>query len=130
MQDKGKKTMRIDHVNLTVRDVSEARAFLKKHFEYTDAFDDNNDNISVLSDGHGMHINLMRGRKTTYPKAFHIGFDAKTEANVNAVYERLTGDGLTIKPPQHAWGSWTFAFTCPGADFLIEVACAAETETA
>jgi catechol 2,3-dioxygenase-like lactoylglutathione lyase family enzyme len=118
--------MRVDHVNLTVRDVTEVSAFLKKHFGYSDAFEDNNDNISVLGDGHGMHINLMRGRKPTYPKAFHIGFDAQTEAEVNAAYKRLTNDGLTVKPPQHAWGSYTFHFTCPGGDFVIEVACVSE----
>lgn len=118
--------MRLDHVNLTVRDVLEASAFLKKHFGYVDAFDDNNPDISVLADGHGMHINLMRGAKPTYPKTFHIGFDAQTEAEVNAAYARLTSDGLTIKPPVHAWGSWTFHFPCPGGDFVIEVACAAE----
>jgi lactoylglutathione lyase len=118
--------MRIDHINLTVTDVVEVSTFLKKHFGYTDAFEDNNADISVLGDGHGMHINLMRGRKPTYPRAFHIGFDAQTEADVNAVYERLTRDGLAIKPPTHAWGGYTFHFICPGADFTIEVACVSE----
>lgn len=119
--------MKLDHVNLTVRDVSEASAFLKKHFGYTDMFEDNNANMSVLADGHGMHINLMRGRKPTYPKPFHIGFDAQTEAEVNAAYERLTNDGLAMKPPIHAWGGYTFHFTCPGGDFVIEVACVSES---
>ncbi len=118
--------MRLDHVNLAVSDVREASAFLKKHFGYIDAFEDNNTDISVLASDHGTYINLMRGANPTYPNTFHIGFDAETEANVNAVYERLTQDGLTIKPPRHAWGSWTFHFTCPGSSFMIEVACTSE----
>lgn len=122
--------MKLDHVNLTVNNVEEASSFLKKHFGYTDAFEDNNTDISVLASDHGTYINLMRGVDPTYPKTFHIGFDAETEAGVNAVYERLTNDGLTIKPPKHAWGSWTFHFKCPGSDFTIEVACTAEQSEA
>lgn len=119
--------MQLDHINLTVNNVEEASAFLKKHFEYTDAFDDNNADMCVLASKHGTYINLMRGTDATYPKMFHIGFDAQTEDGVNAVYERLTNDGLTINPPKHVpWGSWTFHFTCPGTDFTIEVACASE----
>lgn len=121
--------MQLDHINLTVNDVEEASKFLKKHFEYTDAFDDNNADMSVLASQHGTHINLMRGANPSYPKTFHIGFDAQTEKGVNAVYERLTNDGLNIKPPKHAWGSWTFHFTCPGSNFIIEVACTAEENT-
>jgi|GEM_PF-489412 len=119
--------MRMDHINLTVTDVQQASAFLKKHFGYTDAFDDNNVDISVLAGEHGMHINLMRGNNPTYPKMFHIGFDAGTEAEVKAVYERLSADGISARPPANSnWGSFTFHFTCPGSDFVIEVACASE----
>jgi hypothetical protein len=32
---------------------------------------------------------------------FHIGFALETEAEVNAVYERLTNEGMDIKPPTH-----------------------------
>ncbi len=68
----------------------------------------------------------MKGKKFEYPKFFHIGFDLETESNVNAMYERLTQDGLQIKAPEHAWGSWTFHFICPGSDFTIEVACSSQ----
>jgi lactoylglutathione lyase len=122
-------TMRLDHVNLMVTDVLVASAFLKKHFGYSDAFDDNNADMSVLADSYGMHINLMRGAKATYPGLFHIGFDMETESEVNALYERLTADGMQIKPPKHAWGSWTFHFPCPGGSFVIEAACAAYVTT-
>jgi len=92
----------MDHINLTVTDVQQASAFLKKHFGYTDAFDDNNVDISVLAGEHGMHINLMRGNNPTYPKMFHIGFDAGTEAEVKAVYERLSADGISARPPANS----------------------------
>jgi lactoylglutathione lyase len=120
--------MRLDHINLTVHNVLEASAFLKHQFGYTDAFADNNEEMAVLQDAHDMHISLMKGKQASYPKLFHIGFALETEADVSAVYERLTKEGMAIKPPKHTpWGAWTFHFTCPGGDFAIEVACASES---
>jgi lactoylglutathione lyase len=119
--------MRLDHVNLTVANVGEASTFLKKHFRFTNAFEDNNAGMAVLADGHGMHINLMKGANASYPKLFHIGFDMGTEAEVNAMYERLTAEGMETTAPKHTnWGSYTFHFTCPGGNFIIEVECTAE----
>lgn len=119
--------MKLDHVNLTVSNVKEASAFLKEHFGYKDFFDDNNAGMATLTDGSALHLNLMKGSKDTYPEYFHIGFDLDTEANVNAFYERLTSYGVEANPPEHTpWGSWTFHFTCPGGNFIIEVACASE----
>jgi lactoylglutathione lyase len=115
--------MKLDHINLTAINVLEASAFLQKHFGCTPAFEDNNAGMSCLRDGQGNHINLMKGSDANYPKYFHIGFDPGTEAEVNAIYERLKGDGMNIEPPEHAWGSWTFHFKCPGTGFTIEVAC-------
>jgi lactoylglutathione lyase len=117
--------MKLDHINFTVQDVAKVSAFLKKHFGYKDAFDDNNDNITGLGDDSGMHILLMKGKNASYPKMFHIGFNLGTQANVDAMFERLTADGLDIKPPENLWGSWSFHFTCPGGEFVIEVACTA-----
>jgi lactoylglutathione lyase len=119
--------MKLDHINLTVSHVVEASDFLKRHFGYRDVFEDNNVGMAVLSDGSGMHINLMKGSDATYPKLFHIGFDLETEAEVNAMYARLKADGMDINPPKHtSWGAWTFNFKCPGGHFAIEVACASE----
>lgn len=120
--------MKLDHINLTVGNVLEASTFFKKHFRYKDFFEDNNVGMAVLTDGSGLHLNLMKGSRATYPEYFHIGFDLETEANVTAAYERLTSDGIVTDPPEHtAWGSWTFHFRCPGGDFTVEVACASES---
>ncbi|MEL6362324.1 MAG: VOC family protein [Pseudomonadota bacterium] len=115
--------MRLDHVNLTVHDVSEASSFFKKHLGCKEAFEGNDDEIAVLVDQAGMYINLMRGKDPSYPPTFHIGFDAETEDQVDAMYDALKADGIRVKRPKHAWGSYTFQFECPGAAFLIEIAC-------
>jgi lactoylglutathione lyase len=119
--------MKLDHVNLTVNDVKKASAFFKKHFGYSDYFEDNNSGLSSLTDGSGFYLNLMKGSQDAYPKYFHIGFDLETEANVTAQHKRLVEDGLETTPPEHTpWGVYTFHFTCPGGNFIIEVACASE----
>lgn len=120
--------MKLDHVNLTVQDVTAAGGFLKKHFEFVDAFDDNNASITALRGQDGMHILLMKGGNAEYPKMFHIGFDLESQANVDAMYARLTADGIQAEPPKNEWGSWSFHFQCPGATFIIEVACEGEAQ--
>jgi lactoylglutathione lyase len=77
--------MKLDHINLTVKNVIEASAFFKKYFRYKDIFEDNNAGMAALSDGSGLNILLMKGSRASYPKYFHIGFDMQTEANVNAI---------------------------------------------
>ena len=118
--------MKLDHINFTAHDVLQTSAFLKRHFGYVDAFDDNSAGMAGLRDADGQHILLMKGTNATYPMMFHIGFDPGNEAEVNAMYARLTADGIQAEPPQNEWGSWSFHFTCPGANFTIEVACTAE----
>ena len=110
---------------MTVDNVVEAASFLKKHFGYRDMFEDNNAGMAVLEDGSGLCVSLMKGSNASYPKYFHVGFDVKTEDNVNTFHQKLVADGLKIDPPEHeAWGSYTFNFKIPGGDFTIEVACA------
>lgn len=118
--------MRLDHINLTVRDVGEASAFLKEHFGYRDLFQDGDAGIVALDDGSGPSVLLMRGPRAMYPKLFHIGFDLETESNVDAMHRRLVDDGLDATEPKRVpWGSYTFQCTIPGGDFTIEVACLA-----
>ena len=120
--------MKLDHVNLTVGNVLEASAFFKKHFGYRDFFEDNNAGMATLTDDSGLYLNLMKGSSANYPKFFHIGFDLETEANVTAAFERLTNDCVVADPPKHTpWGAWTFHFTCPGGNFMVEVACASKS---
>ena len=117
--------MKLDHINLSVRDVVEASGFLKRHFGYRDLFEDNNAGMVALEDGSGLSVLLMKGAHATYPKYFHIGFDVETTDRVDAMHAALVADGMEIEAPHEvAWGSYTFHFTVPGGDFTIEVACA------
>jgi catechol 2,3-dioxygenase-like lactoylglutathione lyase family enzyme len=117
--------MKLNHLNLTVTNVSEAHAFLQKYFELRDA--GGNDHIAFLTDDDGLLLsltNMKLGKETEvkYPATFHIGFMQQNEQKVDEINGRLQADGFHVPPPSRQHGSWTFYFLAPGG-FTIEVLC-------
>jgi lactoylglutathione lyase len=115
--------MKLNHLNLTVTDVSEAHSFLEKYFGLKSM--GCNKNMGFLSDDDGAVISLTNmkiGKETEvrYPATFHIGFIQESEARVNEINQRLREDGFDVAPPARLHGSWTFYFPAPGG-FTIEV---------
>ena len=115
--------MKLNHLNLTVTDVAEARGFLATYFGLKPI--GGNDNLAVLSDEGGMvltltHMKIGRETEVKYPATFHIGFIQESMERVNEINERLRQDGLDVPPPSRQHGSWTFYFQAPGG-FTIEV---------
>lgn len=111
--------MKLNHINLTVQDVSATHTFLEKYFGLK-PMQPVNPNMALLSDDNGMVINVFKGNQVSYPETFHIGFIQESDARVNEMYQRLTNDGFQIDPPRKFHGAWTFYVQSPGA-FLIEV---------
>jgi lactoylglutathione lyase len=115
--------MKLNHLNLTVTDVSEAHSFLEKYFGLKSM--GCNKNMGFLSDDDGAVISLTNmkiGKETEvrYPANFHIGFIQESEARVNEINQRLREDGFDVASPARLHGSWTFYFPAPGG-FTIEV---------
>jgi catechol-2,3-dioxygenase len=115
--------MRLNHLNLTVTDVPESRAFFEKYFGLRTL--GGNNNIAVLSDEGGMILSLTgmkvaRETEVKYPATFHIGFAQESEERVNEINRRLKDDGFAVPPPSRQHGSWTFYFQAPGG-FTVEV---------
>ena len=115
--------MKLNHLNLTVTDVPEARGFLEKYFGMKDG--GGNNNIGVLSDDNGMVLTLTsmkvgREEHVTYPVTFHVGFNQESPEKVDEVNARLKADGYDVPPPSRQHGSWTFYFLAPGG-YTIEV---------
>ena len=116
--------MKLNHLNLTVTDVAEAKACLETHFglrgpEGVEA----DESFAVLLDDAGMVLTLMKVGQATevaYPPSFHVGFIQESEERVNEINERLKSAGFNVKPPRRFHGSWTFYFRAPGG-FTIEV---------
>ena len=115
--------MKLNHLNLTVTDVTETRKFLEKYFQLRDG--GGNNSIAFLSDENGIVLTLtsMKLAKETevkYPASFHVGFIQESEERVNEINQRLKKDGFDVPPPSKQHGSWTFYFAAPGG-FTIEV---------
>jgi len=115
--------MRLNHLNLTVTNVSETHQFLQKYFGMHDK--GGNNNIAFLSDDNGLFLSLTSmkldgEREVKYPVNFHVGFGQESEERVNEISGRLKEDGFDVPQPSRQHGSWTFYFLAPGG-FTIEV---------
>jgi lactoylglutathione lyase len=125
--------MKLNHVNLTVTDVSETRKFLEKYFglqgsinPYSgESIEGSGDRggFAVLFDDAGLVLTLMKGKAgdIKYPPTFHIGFMQESEEKVNEINRRLKDDGFDVKLPQRSH-AWTFYVRAPGG-FMVEVLC-------
>jgi catechol 2,3-dioxygenase-like lactoylglutathione lyase family enzyme len=115
--------MALNHLNLTVPDVSRSRQFFETYFGFQCVFERGSDTLAVLVDESGFILTFSNFDKTThaeYPGAFHIGFAQENRKRVDEMYERLTSAGIDAKPPKEFHGAWTFYFRAPGG-FLVEV---------
>ena len=115
--------MKLNHLNLTVTNVPEARSFLAIYFGMKDG--GGNNNIGFLTDENGIVLTLTSMKvggeaEVKYPANFHIGFGQESEERVDEINRRLKADGFEVPPPSRQHGSWTFYFQAPGG-FTIEV---------
>jgi catechol 2,3-dioxygenase-like lactoylglutathione lyase family enzyme len=116
--------MALNHLNLTVPDVPETRAFFETHFGFRHlAGAPQSDTFVVLVDESGFVLslnNFTEAEAVAYPGAFHVGFRQDSREQVNALYQRLKADGFEMKAPHEFHEGWTFYFRAPGG-FLVEV---------
>lgn len=115
--------MKLNHVNLTVTDVTAARAFLETYFGLRPIEGGKaNTNFAALCDDDGLVLTLIGAGKSAevvYPATFHIGFVQESEERVNALNRRLKDDGFDVPPPRRLH-AWTFYVSAPGG-FTVEV---------
>lgn len=121
--------MRLNHLNLCVDDLSEARHFFETFFDFR-FLEQKGKALVVMSDENGFILVLsdpkaFKGKMDIrYPEAFHIGFLVETAREVDQAYDRLVAGGVKIdKEPYTMRGSsYGFYFTAFN-DLLIEVSC-------
>jgi catechol 2,3-dioxygenase-like lactoylglutathione lyase family enzyme len=118
--------VKLNHLNLTVADVTRSRKFLEKYFGLTNPYGGKrSSSIAVLFDDDGMVLTLIKaspGSEVHYPESFHIGFIQESPQRVNEIHRRLKEDGFEVEAPHKAHGAWMFYFLAPGG-FTIEVLC-------
>jgi catechol 2,3-dioxygenase-like lactoylglutathione lyase family enzyme len=114
--------MALNHLNLTVPDAPQTRAFFEKYFGFRCVAEPES-GVIVLVDESGFILTLNNFDKVgeiDYPGAFHVGFRQDRREQVDAIHQRLKADGFEMKPPHQFHGAWTFYFRAPGG-FLVEV---------
>jgi catechol 2,3-dioxygenase-like lactoylglutathione lyase family enzyme len=115
--------MALNHLNLTVPDVTRTREFFEAYFGFRCIAEPGRDTIAVLTDDSGFILtlnNFEKAAEVQYPGAFHVGFIQESRDDVDTIYRRLNADGFDPKPPKEFHGAWTFYFRAPGG-FLVEV---------
>ena len=115
--------MNMNHVNLSVPDVQETRAFLERYFGLRFMSGETPSKIAVALDENDCLIalsNFSNSDSYSYPGAFHVGFNLPSRADVDAMHERLSADGFKVGRRTEFHGAWTFYFDAPGG-FIIEV---------
>ena len=112
--------MTLNHLNLTVTNVLEAKKILEKYFGMKGQ--GGGKKMAFLSDDRGFILTLMKStssKEVKYPGYFHIGFIVESKERVNEINQQLKTDGFNVPAPQK-FHAWTFYFEAPGG-FTIEV---------
>lgn len=115
--------MKLNHLNLSVPDVSQSRAFFETYFGFRCVAERGRNTIAVLVGEDGFVLTLSNFEHTTtveYPSGFHVGFILESRERVNAMYDTLKEAGFEAEPPRVFHGSWTFYLQSPGG-VLVEV---------
>ncbi|HKX19218.1 MAG TPA: VOC family protein [bacterium] len=115
--------MNLNHVDLQVSDIDDAREFFEKHFGlrcvYLRA-----GQIALLHDEAGLELgvsNLRSSPPPVYPQDLHVGFVLERSDDVRAAYDRLTAAGVPVKMELREEGPNLF-FVCDGPDRIpVEV---------
>jgi catechol 2,3-dioxygenase-like lactoylglutathione lyase family enzyme len=110
--------MALNHLNLTVPNVPETRAFFETYFGFRHlAGAPQSDTFVVLVDESRFVLSLNNfdeAEEVPYPGAFHVGFRQDSREQVDALYQRLKAGGFDMKPPHEFHGAWTCYFRAPG----------------
>ena len=116
--------MKLNHLNLTVTDVTAAADFLTTYFGMVKQ--GGNAGMSVLTDApgfDGMILTLMKARASRfngYPETFHIGFFIADRDEVDRLGALLREDGYAAGEPEDTGHSYEFYVGAPGG-FTVDV---------
>lgn len=119
--------MQLNHLNLCVDNLTEARDFFRRCFDFQ-FLEQKGDAIAIMTDGHGFTLVLSNpqafgGATPIYPEGFHVGFIVDTPDQVDQMHRRLASAGVhSDHEPRKIRESYTFYFTALST-ILFEVSC-------
>lgn len=118
--------MKLNHINLPVKDVAAAKIFFETYFDFKAVDIKENDTLSILKGTDGFTLVLMSEKLNehgnhVYPDAFHLGFFQETDEDVTLFYQRLKDGGIAVEQEPRLIRK-TFGFYFRFQNILIEVA--------
>lgn len=119
--------MRLNHLNLNVKDVSKTKTFFESYFGFTCLHERGKNVLAVMTDDEGFALTIMseafnKKKDISYPENFHIGFMVETKKQVINLYNKLRHGGIALEnePKENNHG---FGFYFHFSGFMIEVGC-------
>ena len=118
--------MKLNHINIPVNDVEEAKLFFEQYLDFTCIDVKGKHDLAILKGADGFTLVLMshafnRNEINSFPSAFHIGFLLSTREEVMEQYNKLKTSDLAIEnAPANMRGVFGFYFMAPG-NILVEI---------
>jgi len=119
-------SIKLNHINLPVKNVTETRIFFEKYFDFKCIEVKGNDALAVLKGEGDFVLVLMseafnRQNNISYPDAFHVGFLVHEKEQVDHIFKKLSDGGVVLeRNPSSMRGVYGFYFNAPG-NILVEV---------
>lgn len=119
--------MQLNHLNLCVDDLAEARSFFQNFFDFQ-FLEQKGEAVAIMTDSHGFTLVLSNPRAfkqelAPYPEGFHLGFLLDSSEQVDQAYRRLAAAEIHLtQEPRKIRGSYGFYFTVLN-NILFEVSC-------
>ncbi len=115
--------MKLNHLDLQVRDVRASVAYFERIFGLT-LRSKASPALAVLADGYGFVLVLQRAApgEDRYPEGFHLGFLLDDAESVRALHARAKADGAAVSDVIVNGRGTIVYFTAPEG-YRIEVSC-------
>ena len=116
--------MKLNHLHLSVPNLTEARAFYERFFEFRFAFEEKSINTVFLRDEANFLLalhELNAGERVEMPTWFHFGFGQDTAEKVKRIYDELKASNIAMAKDIRSGKDWvTFSCWAPGP-YQLEV---------
>ena len=117
--------MHLNHLHLSVSDVSAAASFFVRHFDFSLTETRGNAGLAIVKGPGNVILVFMRLKdgisvEDAYPNMFHIGFLVPNESEVAQKHAELLAAGCDVSNLEHMRGALRFYCRAPGG-LLLEV---------
>lgn len=114
--------MKLNHLDLQVRDVQRAVSFFERFFDFELQSSRNSPATAILSDRHGFTLVLQHQDAPSYPDRFHLGFFVDDVQAVIDVQARWRAAGLEASDVIEN-GRGTMAYCRTPEGYMVEINC-------